>query len=99
MPTLASQSVSVGIGRSHFANAYRIDPRMRPIESISVPSRSNRTAIGRERRSSETEQVAIAQSYCVSTCRGRCDGAYDGEGLDWRGWAVKNRRARNERTA
>src|SRR3954467_10690318 len=48
VPTPVSHSSSDGAVASHLANAYRIDPRISPIESINVPSRSKRIAAGRE---------------------------------------------------
>src|SRR4051812_22559155 len=46
MPIPAVHSSSEGQTRPSFSNAYRAEVRMRPIESISVPSRSKRT-VGR----------------------------------------------------
>src|ERR1041385_7826132 len=47
MPTPVSHSASEGQGRSRRAKAWRADSRMSVMESMSVPSRSKRTARGR----------------------------------------------------
>src|SRR5262245_11425915 len=60
VPTPVSHSASVGAGARHFAKAYRIDSRMRSIESMRVPSKSNSTAVGRGRRA-RIESVGIAK--------------------------------------